>query len=63
MVLGLFGYYPWYYGAWDFFSDLGLETLAYPGDLVILSDYFCLEFLRFTSRHWVAYLFLCAGFW
>ena len=23
---------------------------------------FCLEFLRFTSRHWVACLFLCAGF-
>ena len=37
MTLGLFGYYPWHYGAWDFFSffflDLGLETLAYVGDL------------------------------
>ena len=40
MVLGLFGYYPWHYGAWDYFLDLGLETLAYLGDLVILSDYF-----------------------
>ena len=40
MVLGLFGYYPWHYGAWDFFLELGLETLAYLGDLVILSDYF-----------------------
>ena len=42
MVLGLFGYYPWYYGVLDFldFLDLGLKTLAYVGDLVILSDYF-----------------------
>ena len=40
MVLGLFGYYRWYYGALDYFLDLGLEILAYLGDLVILSDYF-----------------------
>ena len=40
MVLGLFGYYPRHYRAWDYFLDLGLETLAYLGDLVILSDYF-----------------------
>ena len=40
MVLGLFGYYPWHYGACDYFLDSGLETLAYLGDLVILSDYF-----------------------
>ena len=33
MVLGLFGYYPWHDGAVDFFLDLGLETLAYLGDL------------------------------
>ena len=39
-ILGLFGYYLWHYGAWDFFLHLGLETLAYLGDLVILSDYF-----------------------
>ena len=39
MVLGRFGYYPLHYGTWDFFLDLGLETLAYLGDLVILSDY------------------------
>ena len=52
-------YYPWHYGAWDFFLDLGLETMTYLRDLIWL---FCLEFLRFTSRHWVSYLFLCAGF-
>ena len=37
MVIGLFGYHPWHYGAWDFFLDLGLETLAYdwrPCDLI-----------------------------
>ena len=36
MILGLFGYYPWNYGALDFL-DLGLETLAYdwrPCDLI-----------------------------
>ena len=32
MILGLFGYYPWHYGVLDFL-DLGLETLAYVGDL------------------------------
>ena len=37
MILGLFGYYPWYYGTLDFL-DLGLETLAYVGDLVTLID-------------------------
>ena len=37
MILGLFGYYPWHYGVLDFL-DLGLETLAYVGDLVILMD-------------------------
>ena len=37
MVLGLFGYYPWHYGALDF-SNLGLETLAYVGDLETLID-------------------------
>ena len=37
MILGLFGYYPWHYGVWDFL-DLGLETLAYVGDLLNLID-------------------------
>ena len=37
MILGLFGHYPWHYGAFDLL-DLGLETLAYDGDLVILID-------------------------
>ena len=37
MILGLFGYYPWHYGALDFL-DLGIETLAYVGDLVNLMD-------------------------
>ena len=37
MILGLFGYYPWHYGVLDFL-DLGLESLAYVGDLVILMD-------------------------
>ena len=37
MIFGLFGYYPWHYGVLDFL-DLGLETLAYVGDLVILID-------------------------
>ena len=37
MILGLFGYYPWNYGVLDFL-DLGLETLAYVGDLVTLID-------------------------
>ena len=43
MALGLFGYHPWHYGEVDFFLDLGLETLAYLGDLVILSYYFVLS--------------------
>ena len=33
MILGRFGHYPWHYGAWDFFLDLGLENMAYVGDL------------------------------
>ena len=37
MILGLFGYYPWHYGVLDFL-DLGIETLAYIGDLVTLID-------------------------
>ena len=37
MILGLFGYYPWHYGVWDFL-DLGLETLAYVGYFVALID-------------------------
>ena len=37
MILGLFGYYPWHYGVLDLL-DLGLETLAYVGYLVILMD-------------------------
>ena len=37
MMLGLFGYYPWHYGALDFL-DLGLKTLAYVGDLMTLID-------------------------
>ena len=37
MILGLFGYYPWDYGVLDFL-DLGLETLAYVGDLVTFID-------------------------
>ena len=37
MILGLVGYYPWHYGVLDFL-DLGLETLAYVGDLVTLID-------------------------
>ena len=60
-AFGLFGYYPWHDGAVDFFGlrirNLGLSWR--PCDLIWL---FCLEHLRFTSRHWVACLFLCAGF-
>ena len=37
MKLGLFGYYPWHDGVLDFL-DLGIETLAYVGDLVTLID-------------------------
>ena len=37
MILRLFGYYPWHYGALDLL-DLGLETLAYVGDLETLID-------------------------
>ena len=37
MILGLFGYYPWHYGVWDFL-DLGLETLAYAWDFATLID-------------------------
>ena len=39
MLLGLFGYYPWHYGVLDFL-DLGIETLAYVGDLVTLINVF-----------------------
>ena len=48
MILGLFGYYPWHCGVLDFL-DLGLETLAYVGDPVILID--------ILSGHWVVCLF------
>ena len=37
MIFGLFGYYPWHYGVLDFL-DIGLETLAYVGDLMTLID-------------------------
>ena len=37
MIFGLFGYYPWHYGALDFL-DLELVALAYVGDLVTLID-------------------------
>ena len=37
MILRLFRYYPWHYGALNFL-DLGIETLAYVGDLVTLID-------------------------
>ena len=61
MIFGLFGYYPWHCGVLDFL-DLGLETLAYIGDLVTL--------INILSRVIEVYLktlgclfVLCAGYW
>ena len=62
MVLGLFGYYPWHYGAWDFFLDLGFENLGLSWIhcdiyLIILSG--AIEVYLKT----LGYLFvLCAGY-
>ena len=60
MILGLFGYYPWHYGVWDFL-DLGLETLAYVGDFVTLID--ILSRVLEVYLKTLGYLFvLCAGY-
>ena len=64
MLLGLFGYYPWHYGAWDFFLDLGLEVMS-PWNSVIFGWYFCEDLLKslgFTPRHWFDF-FVCRLFW
>ena len=60
MILGLFGYYLWHYRALEFL-DLGLETLAYVGNLVTL--------INILSRVLDVYLktlgclfILCAGY-
>ena len=61
MILGLFGYYPWHYGVWDFL-DLGLETLAYVGYLVTLID--ILSRVLEVYLKTLGYLFvLCAGYY
>ena len=62
MILGLFGYYPWHYGAVDFFLDLGLETLAYLGDLVILSDYIVWSSLGLPQDIGLFVCFVCRLF-
>ena len=59
MILGLFGYYPWYYGVLDFL-DLGLETLAYDGDLVTI-DIFS-GVLEVYLKTLVCLFVLCAGY-
>ena len=63
MVFGLFGYYPWHYGAWDFFLDLGLETLAYLGDFVTLSDYFFWSSWRLPQDIGLFVCFVCRLLW
>ena len=60
MILGLFGYYPWHYGVFDFL-DLGLETLAYVGDLVTLIDILS-EFLEVYLKTLCCLFVLCAGY-
>ena len=63
MVLGLFGYYPWHDGAWDYFLDLGLENLVYLGDLVILSDYFVWSSWGLLQDIGLFVCFLCGWLW
>ena len=57
MIPGLFGYGPWHYGALDFL-DLGLETLAYVGDLMTLIDILSgvLEFYLKTLGYFVCFV-------
>ena len=61
MILGLFGYYPWYYGALDFL-DLGIETLAYDEDLVTLMDILS-GVLEVYFKILDCLFVLCAGYW
>ena len=44
------------------FLGLRIRSLGLPWRPYDLIWLFCLELLRFTSRYWVACLFLCAGF-
>ena len=60
MILGLFGYYPWHYGALDFL-DLGLETLAYVGDHVTLI-YILSGALEVYLKTLGCLFVLCAGY-
>ena len=62
MILGLFGYYPWHYVAGDYFLDLGLETLAYLGDLVTLIDILSGVLEVYLKTLGCLFVFLCAGF-
>ena len=59
MLLGLLGYYPWHYGVLDFL-DLGMETLAYVGDLVTLI-YILSGVLGVHPKTLGCLLVLCAG--
>ena len=61
MILGLFGYYPWHYRVLDFL-DLGLETLAYDGDIVILIDILS-GVLEVYLKTLGCLFVLCAGYW
>ena len=60
MILGLFGYYPWHYEILDFLN-LGLETLAYVGDLVTLIDILS-EVIEVYLKTLGCLLVLCAGY-
>ena len=60
MILELSGYYPWHYGVWDFL-DLGLEILAYVGDLVTLIDILS-RFLEVYLKTLGCLFVLCAGY-
>ena len=60
IILGLFGYYPWHYGVLDFL-DLGLETLAYLGDLVILIDILSVVLEVYLKTLGCLFV-LCAGY-
>ena len=61
MILGLFGYYPWHYGVLDFL-DLGIETLAYVGDLMTLID-ILFGALEVYLKTLCCLFVLCAGYY
>ena len=61
MILGLLSYYPWNYGVLNFL-DLGIETLAYIGDLLTSMDILSGALGVYLKTLGCLFV-LCAGYW